>query len=153
VASPKIPAASTSASFLATRLGRVDPTLFEVSKRHDDLGAAGSLAEIFADLADERRVRIFNRRRKTLRVKKHHARPADRASAPVARHEDHHEQVSFMVQVVLPILEIRKRLFADRFQEFEMLLSPFEGLFHRDHPVPEHACLWHQSFSRLRTED
>jgi hypothetical protein len=91
VASPEIPTASTSAFFLATRLRRIDPTLFEMPKRHDDLGAAGSMAQIFADLADERRVRILDGRGEALRIKEHHARPTDRAPAPVASREDHHE--------------------------------------------------------------
>ena len=37
------------------------------------------------------------------------------------------------------------------FEELQVLLAPLERLLHRDHAVPEHACLWHMRVSRQST--
>ena len=41
-------------------------------------------------------------------------------------------------------VELRQRLPAEDLQELEVLLASLERLFHRDHAVPEHACLRHR---------
>jgi hypothetical protein len=121
-----------------------------MSKGHDDLGAAGSLAEKAGDLGDERRAWILDRRRKTLRVEKHHTRPADRPAPAIGRRQDHHEEISFVIEEVLLILEFGQRLLADGFQEIQMFLASLQGLFHRDHAVSKHAGLRHGKGRRSR---
>jgi len=54
---------------------------------------------------------------------------------------------TMVIECVLAVLELGKRLAADGFQHLEILLSSLERLLHRDHAVPEHASLWHYPIS------
>ena len=45
---------------------------------------------------------------------------------------------------VIPEGETGQRLAANVLEQREVLLASLERLFHRDHAVPEHACLAHQ---------
>jgi len=124
-----------------------------MTERHDDLRPGGALAEERSETQAEHRSRIFQQGRQAFRVEEDHARPGDRLLTSVGRLQTHCEKVPFVIERVLPVLEVRKHLFADRLQEFEMLFSALEGLLHRDDTIAEHACLWHQDSVRLRTED
>jgi len=124
-------------------LRRVDPSVLEVPERHDDLGPAGSGPDELDDPLAKTTGGIARENRDPLGVEEDHAGPSDPTHAAVRRGELHHEQIPFVVEGVRDVLEIRQRFPAQGLQELEVLLAPFEGLFHRDHAVPEHACLRH----------
>jgi hypothetical protein len=114
-----------------------------MTERHDDLRPRGALSEERPETPAEHRGRIFQQRRQAFRVEKDHARPGDRLPTSVGRLQAHRKKVPFVIERVLTVLEVWKDLFADRLQEFEMLLSALECLLHRDDTIAEHACLWH----------
>jgi hypothetical protein len=114
-----------------------------VAERHDDLGPPRLVPQKPHDPAPEVRRRVGDDRRNALGVEEDHPRPADRLSPPVGCLEDHHEEIPLVVERVLLVAEIGQRLEAEGLEQLEVLLSPFEGLLHRDHPVAEHARLGH----------
>ena len=95
------------------------------------------------DPRTQRRDRVLDERRQPLRVEEHHARPPDGLLSAIGRFQGEDEEVALVIEAVLPILEVGKRLTAESLQELEVLLSPLEGLFHRDHPVSKHPRLRH----------
>jgi hypothetical protein len=115
-----------------------------MAEGHDDLRPCRVRAEELDDPGPQRGEGIARQRRDALRVVKRHPRPAHSPGPPVRRFENHYEEVSLVIEGVFPERELRQRLAADGFQELEVLLSPLESLFHRDHPVPEHSGLGHQ---------
>jgi hypothetical protein len=118
-----------------------------VPEGHDDLRPAGSSAKVLDDPLAQAAGGVAREDRDALGVEEDHAGPADPTGAAVARGELHHEKVSLVVERMPGVFEIRKRFAAQRLQELQMLLAPLEGLFHRDHAVPEHACLRHVELS------
>jgi hypothetical protein len=109
-----------------------------------DLGAGSLLAQEPHDLRPQNRRGIRRERRNALRVEEDHAGPADAAARSIRRVELHDEEVALVLEHVLPEGETRQRLAANVLQQREVLLASLERLFHRDHAVPEHACLAHQ---------
>ena len=86
----------------------------------------------------ERRVakaRTHFHHRSPLGVEQDHAGPADLFAFSVGGLERHHEEIALVIEGVLAIRKVGKGLEAESLQELEMLLSPLEGLLHRDHPV------------------
>jgi hypothetical protein len=116
-----------------------------VPERHDDLGSVGAGAKVLDDPLPQAAGGVAGQDRNPLGVEEDHARPADDAAAAVARGQLHHEEVALVVERVRDVVEIRERFPAQRLQELQVLLAALEGLFHRDHAVPEHACLGHES--------
>jgi hypothetical protein len=114
-----------------------------VPERHNGLGSAGAGAKILDDPLAQPSGGIAGQDRNSLGVEENHAGPPDPAQAAVARDELHDEEIALVVERVRDVFEIRKRFPAKRLQELQVLLAPLEGLFHRDHAVPEHACLRH----------
>ena len=101
---------------LASRLGRVDPAIFEVAKRHDDLRPrralpAGTLIIFSArgGMPDSRRGPAVAPRR----TAPSGSRTTERRR-PSGAVERHHEEITLVVEEVLAILELRKRPLADR---------------------------------------
>jgi hypothetical protein len=118
-----------------------------VPESHDDLGPAGAGAKVLDDPLAQAAGGVAGEDRNPLGVEENHSGPADPTGAAVARRELHHEKVSLVVERMCDVFEIRKRFPAQSLQQLEVLLAPLEGLFHRDHAVPEHACLRHVAFS------
>jgi hypothetical protein len=116
-----------------------------VSKRDDDLRTAPLRAQVLDDLRTQLSSGFSGKKRDPLRVEEDHSGPADAFAAAVARREIHHEHVAFVIEKVPGILELGQRLPAEGLQELEMLLSPLEGLLHRDDAVAKHPCLRHRS--------
>jgi hypothetical protein len=141
-ATPASPASAASA--LAPRLGRVDPPLLEMTERHDDLGPSCPALQEVDDLAPDRGRRVPRERRDPLGVEKHHARPRDADALAGGALELHNEEVPLVIEGVLAVLEIRKRLAAEVFEQREVFFASLQRLLHRDHPVPEHSSLCHQ---------
>jgi hypothetical protein len=119
-----------------------------MTERDQDLGPRRLLAQEPDDFRAQDRGRIRGQRRDALRVEEHHARPADATLRSVGSFEVHDEEVALVVEHMLPEDEVRQRLAADVLEEREMLLAALERLFHRDHAVPEHACLAHSALLR-----
>jgi hypothetical protein len=115
-----------------------------VTERDDDLRPGGVGSKEVDDSCAQPGRRISGQRGDALGIEEHHPGPADALSAALRHGEVHDEEVSLVVEGVLEELEIRQPLAAEVPQQREVLLSPFERLFHRDHPVPEHACLAHR---------
>jgi hypothetical protein len=137
------PSAPPAASALAAGLGRVDPSLLEMAKRHDDLGPPRPALQEVDDLAPERGRRISRERRDPFGVEEDHARPGNPRALTCRALEVHHEEVPLVVEGVLAVFELRKRLAAEILEQREVLLAALEGLLHRDHPVSEHSRLSH----------
>ena len=133
------------------RLRRVRPAFLEMAKRHDDLRPTRALAKerrrsSRAEAAEgsDAIAGMRSASKSIIRVQPTLLR------RPSGGLEDHDEEVPLVVEDVLAIGEIRQRLEAERLQELQVLLAAFEGLFHRDHAVPEHARLRHQPLIRSR---
>jgi hypothetical protein len=118
-----------------------------VAERHDDLGPPGLIPQELQDPAAHRRRRVGDDCRNPLGVEEDHPRPADRLAPAVGGFEGHHEEISFVIERVLPVTEVGQRFEAEGLEQLEVFLSPLEGLLHRDHPVAEHSCLSHEEFS------
>ena len=135
--------AAASAAF-APRLGRVDPALLEVAERHDDLGPRRVRPQELDDLSRAEpaagspvSVGIRSASKRTIRV---HAiflaEPSGPRSSMTKRSRSWSRACSAYSN---PGSASRQ----SSLQQGEVLLSPFERLFHRDHPVPEHSRLAH----------
>src|ERR1700693_2730569 len=140
-------AAASAASLLAARRGCVHPAVLEVAERHDDLGTRRLRTQELDDPRAQRCQGIPRQRGDALRVEEHHPRQAYTARPPAGRLEHHYEEVALVVERVFSEGELRQALAADGLEKLEVLLASLERLLHRDHPVPEHACLWHGSYS------
>jgi hypothetical protein len=139
------PAAPAAAPAFLARLGRVHPALFEVAEGHEDLGPADLGSQLLHDLRPQRGGGIGRQGRDALRIEEHHAGPAHALARAAGRFEVHHEEIALVIERVLAQDEVRQRLGAEGLQQREMFFAPLERLFHRDHPVPENACLAHDS--------
>jgi hypothetical protein len=123
-----------------------------VAERHDDLGPAALRPQVLHDPFAQDASRIAQERRDALRVEEDHSGPADELAPPIPAEQLHHEEIPLVIEEVTRVLELRQRLPAEPFQELEVLFPAFEGLLHRNDPVPEHSRLWHVSFSVLPGE-
>jgi hypothetical protein len=123
-----------------------------MAKGDDDLRARRVAPQEIDDLRPERRGGIARQSRNSFRVEEDHPRPANALGRPARRREVHHEEIPLVVEGVLAQREIRQSFSAELREQGKMLLAPFERLLHRDHAVPEHACLAHGfRVSRLRS--
>jgi len=99
--------------------------------------------QMLDDLFSQQASWIAQQDRDALRVEENHSSPPDELTAAIAPEELDHEEIALVVEEVPRVFELRQRLPAECLQEVEVLLSPFEGLLHRNDPVPEHSRLWH----------
>jgi hypothetical protein len=123
-----------------------------VAEGHDDLGPAALRPQVLNDSFPQDASRVARQGRDALRVEEDHSRPADELAPPIPSEELHHEEIPLVIEEVTRVLELGQCLPAEPLQELEVLFPPFEGLLHRNDPVPEHSRLWHVSFSVLRGE-
>jgi hypothetical protein len=136
------PPAASSASVPA-RLGRVDPALLEMAKRHDDFGTRRASPQELDDPGAENGRGIARQRGDAFRVEEHHARPGHSFRRAVGAAQIHDEKIALVIERVLGILVFRERFAAELLEHRQMFLAALEGLLHRDHAVPEHAGLRH----------
>jgi hypothetical protein len=115
-----------------------------VTEGDDDLRPGCPLTQELDDLSTQEARRIGSHRGHPFGVEEHHSRPADLLAPAIGGFEQHHEQIALVIERVLAISEVGEGLETEGFQKVQVLLSPFEGLLHRDHAVSEHSCLGHR---------
>jgi len=113
-------------------------------ERHHDFGSRRVGLQEIDDLSAQNRRRIARQGRDPFGVEKDHPRPRDLLGGTVRAAQLHDEEIALVVEGVLGVLEAGECLPAHVLEQGKMLLPPFEGLFHRDHAVPEHARLAHE---------